>query len=76
MAEAEDLKSSQCGFDPHSGHVIHPPIHTPTGLSHLDSIHFNGQVVIVIGAASGIEEVEWNDFQKTVEVQKYWHGSR
>lgn len=20
MAEAEDLKSSQCGFDPHSGH--------------------------------------------------------
>ena len=21
-AEAEDLKSSQCGFDPHSGHVI------------------------------------------------------
>ncbi len=22
MAEAEDLKSSQCGFDPHSGHAI------------------------------------------------------
>ena len=22
MAEAEDLKSSQCGFDPHSGHLI------------------------------------------------------
>jgi hypothetical protein len=22
MAEAEDLKSSQCGFDPHSGHYI------------------------------------------------------
>ena len=21
MAEAEDLKSSQCGFDPHSGHL-------------------------------------------------------
>ena len=21
MAEAEDLKSSQCGFDPHSGHT-------------------------------------------------------
>ena len=27
MAEAEDLKSSQCGFDPHSGHT------TPTGLA-------------------------------------------
>ena len=22
MAEAEDLKSSKCGFDPHSGHVL------------------------------------------------------
>jgi hypothetical protein len=22
MAEAEDLKSSQCGFDPHSGHQL------------------------------------------------------
>jgi hypothetical protein len=22
MAEAEDLKSSQCGFDPHSGHHL------------------------------------------------------
>ena len=22
MAEAEDLKSSQCGFDPHSGHRL------------------------------------------------------
>lgn len=22
MAEAEDLKSSQCGFDPHSGHLV------------------------------------------------------
>ena len=22
MAEAEDLKSSQCGFDPHSGHYL------------------------------------------------------
>jgi hypothetical protein len=22
MAEAEDLKSSQCGFDPHSGHQV------------------------------------------------------
>ena len=26
MAEAEDLKSSQCGFDPHSGHVIRASI--------------------------------------------------
>ena len=23
MAEAEDLKSSQCGFDPHSGHHVY-----------------------------------------------------
>ena len=23
MAEAEDLKSSQCGFDPHSGHQLY-----------------------------------------------------
>ena len=22
MAEAEDLKSSKCGFDPHSGHHL------------------------------------------------------
>jgi hypothetical protein len=22
MAEAEDLKSSKCGFDPHRGHVL------------------------------------------------------
>ena len=22
MAEAEDLKSSKCGFDPHSGHLL------------------------------------------------------
>ncbi len=24
MAEAEDLKSSKCGFDPHSGHHLLP----------------------------------------------------
>ena len=24
MAEAEDLKSSKCGFDPHSGHLVSP----------------------------------------------------
>ena len=26
MAEAEDLKSSKCGFDPHSGHFLYVPV--------------------------------------------------
>ena len=32
MAEAEDLKSSQCGFDPHSGHQHYANSKKPIGL--------------------------------------------
>ena len=56
MAEAEDLKSSKCGFDPHSGHEsleMYVPVLSPTRSSHYDcEVHFralNGRVLLNSG---------------------------